>query len=37
MLLEMTSVPGLPGPTWAGQGKVVRVTATGGWRRSPAA
>ena len=29
-VLEMTSVPGLPGPTWAGQGKVVQVTATGG-------
>ena len=28
--LEMTSVPGLPGPTWTGQGRVVRVTATGG-------
>jgi hypothetical protein len=27
--LEMTSVPGLPGPTWAGQGKVVRVTSAG--------
>jgi hypothetical protein len=28
-VLEMTSVPGLPGPTWAGQGKVVRVSADG--------
>ena len=29
-VLEMTSVPGMPGPTWAGTGRVVRVTATGG-------
>lgn len=28
-VLEMTSVPGMPGPTWAGTGRVVRVTATG--------
>jgi hypothetical protein len=28
-VLEMTSVPGMPGLTWAGQGKVVRVTAAG--------
>jgi hypothetical protein len=28
--LEMTTMPGLPGPTWMGQGKVVRVTADGG-------
>jgi hypothetical protein len=28
-VLEMTSVPGLPGPSWAGQGKVVRVAADG--------
>jgi hypothetical protein len=28
-VLEMTSVPGLPGPTWAGQGEVVRVSAAG--------
>jgi hypothetical protein len=28
-VLEMTSVPGMPGPTWAGQGKVVRVTPAG--------
>jgi hypothetical protein len=27
--LEMTTVPGLPGPAWSGAGKVVRVTATG--------
>ncbi len=27
--LEMTSVPGMPGPTWAGQGQVVRITAAG--------
>jgi sugar lactone lactonase YvrE len=27
--LEMTSVPGAPGPAWAGQGKVVRMTAAG--------
>jgi hypothetical protein len=28
-VLEMTSVPGLPGPTWMGAGRVVRVTAMG--------
>jgi sugar lactone lactonase YvrE len=28
-VLEMTTVPGMPGPQWAGQGKVVRVTAAG--------
>jgi hypothetical protein len=28
-VLEMTSVPGLPGPSWAGQGKVVRVNPNG--------
>jgi hypothetical protein len=28
-VLEMTTVAGLPGPTWAGQGQVVRVTAAG--------
>jgi hypothetical protein len=27
--LEMTSVPGLPGPSWAGAGKVVRITTSG--------
>jgi sugar lactone lactonase YvrE len=27
--LELTSVPGLPGAAWAGQGKVVKVTAAG--------
>lgn len=27
--LEMTSVPGLPGPAWVGAGKVVRVAADG--------
>ena len=27
--LEMTSVPGAPGPAWAGQGQVVRITAAG--------
>ncbi len=27
--LEMTTVPGLPGPTWTGRGQVVRVTASG--------
>jgi sugar lactone lactonase YvrE len=29
----MTTMPGLPGPTWMGQGKVVRVTADGGLER----
>ena len=28
-VLEMTTVAGLPGPTWTGQGQVVRITAAG--------
>jgi glucose/arabinose dehydrogenase len=28
-VLEMTTVPGMPSPQWAGQGKVVRVTTAG--------